>query len=45
LGVKLQGKRLLGVPRHGWVHNIKMDLKEMECEGVDCVQLAQDIVQ
>jgi hypothetical protein len=25
---KPEGSRLLGTPRHGWVHNIKMDLRD-----------------
>jgi len=32
---KPEGKRLLGRPRHRWVDNIKMDLQEVECGGVD----------
>jgi hypothetical protein len=27
---------------HGWEHNIKIDLKEIGCEGVDWIHLAQD---
>jgi hypothetical protein len=26
---KPEGKRSLGTPRHGWVNNIKMDLREI----------------
>jgi hypothetical protein len=39
---KPEGKRALGRPRHRWVDNIKMDLVELECCGVDWVGLAQD---
>jgi hypothetical protein len=28
---KLEGKRLLGRPRHRWEDNIKMDLQEVGC--------------
>jgi hypothetical protein len=30
---KPEGTRLLGRPKHRWVDNIKMDLKEIYCEG------------
>jgi hypothetical protein len=39
---KLEGKRLLIRPRHGWVDNIKMDLRETGCGGMDWIALAQD---
>jgi hypothetical protein len=29
-------------PRRGWEDNIKMDLQELECGGVDWIELAQD---
>jgi hypothetical protein len=32
---KPEGKRPLGRARHRWVDNIKMDLREIECDGVD----------
>jgi hypothetical protein len=32
---KSEGKRSLGRPRRKRENNIKMDLKEIECEGVD----------
>jgi hypothetical protein len=38
---KREGKRPLGRPRHRWVDNIKMDLREIGC-GVDWIDLAQD---
>jgi hypothetical protein len=37
-----EGKRPLGRPRSGWVDNIKMDLKEIGCNGKDWINLAQD---
>jgi len=40
--VKPEGKRPLGRPRHRWIDNIKMDLHEVECGGMDCIELAQD---
>ena len=40
---KPEGKRPLGRPRHRWEDNIKMDLQEVGCGGVDWVQLAQDM--
>jgi hypothetical protein len=39
---KLEGKRILGRHRCRWEDNIKMDLKEVECEGMDWIELAQD---
>jgi len=39
---KREGNRLLGRPRRRWEDNIKMDLREVECGGMDCVVLAED---
>ena len=39
---KPEGKRPLGRPRHRWEDNIKMDLQEVECRGMDWIELAQD---
>jgi len=39
---KPEGKRPLGRPRRRGEHNIKMDLQEVECEGMDWIELAQD---
>ena len=39
---KPEGKRRLGRPRYRWEDNIKMDLKEVGCRGMDWVELAQD---
>jgi len=41
LVVKPEGKRPLGRPRRRWEDNIKMDLKEMGCEGMDWIELDQ----
>jgi hypothetical protein len=38
---KPEGKRSLGRPRHRWKDNIKMDLQEVGCEGMDWIELAQ----
>jgi hypothetical protein len=32
---KLEGKRPLGRPRSRWMDNIKMDLREIEWDGMD----------
>jgi hypothetical protein len=37
---KLEGKRLLGRPRLKWEDNIKIDLREMRCGGMDWMELA-----
>jgi hypothetical protein len=39
---KLEGKRLLRRPRHGWIDNIKMVLRETRCSGMDWIALARD---
>jgi hypothetical protein len=39
---KSEGKRPLGRPRRRWEYNIKMDLQEVGCEGIDWIELAQD---
>ena len=36
------GKRPLGRPRHRWEDNIKMDLQEVGCVGMDWIRLAED---
>jgi len=37
-----EGKRPLGKPMCRWEDNIKMDLQEVGCGGVDWIDLAQD---
>jgi hypothetical protein len=37
-----EGKRPLGRPRRRWVDKIKMDLREIGWDGVDCIDMAQD---
>ena len=39
---KPEGKRPLGRPRHRWDDNIKMDLQEVGCGGMDWIEMAQD---
>jgi hypothetical protein len=39
---KPEGKRPLGKPRRRWEDNIKMDLQEVGCRGMDWIELAQD---
>jgi len=39
---KPKEKRQLGRPRRRWEDNIKMDLPEVTCEGLDWIDLAQD---
>ena len=36
------GKRPHGKPRHKWEYDIRMDLEEVQWEGVDWISLAQD---
>jgi hypothetical protein len=43
LGVgELEGKKQLGRPRRRWEDNIKMDLQEVECGGMQWTKLAKD---
>jgi hypothetical protein len=37
-----EGKRPLGRPRRRWVDNIKMDLREIERDGMDWIDLARN---
>jgi len=39
---KPEEKRPLRRPRHRWEDNIKMDLQEVGCGGMDWIKLAQD---
>jgi len=39
---KPEGKRTLGKPTRRWEDNIKMDLQEVGCGGMDWIGLTQD---
>ena len=39
---KPDGRRPLGILRQRWKDNIKMDLQEVGCGGMDWIKLAQD---
>jgi len=39
---KPEGKRPMGIPRRRREDNIKMDLEEVGCVGMDWIELAQD---
>ena len=39
---KPEGNRPLERPRRRWDDNIKMDLQEVGCGGMDWIELAQD---
>ena len=39
---KPEGKRPPGRPRRRWEDNIKTALQDVGCEGMDCMELAQD---
>ena len=39
---KPEGKRPLGKTRRRWEDNIKMDLQELGCGGIDWIDLAQE---
>jgi hypothetical protein len=38
-----EGKRSLGSPRRRWVDNIKMNLRKIGWDGMDWIDLAQDM--
>jgi hypothetical protein len=40
-----QGKIPLGRPRRRWVDNIKMDLREIGWDGVDWIDMTEDVDQ
>jgi hypothetical protein len=42
---KPEGMRPIGRPRRRWVDNIKTDLRETGWDGMDWIDLAQDIDQ
>jgi hypothetical protein len=35
-------KLFVGIPRRRWADNIKMNLREIGWDGMDCTDLAQD---
>jgi hypothetical protein len=37
-----EGKRPLGIPRHRWEDEIRMDLRDIGLGGVDWIRLSQD---
>jgi hypothetical protein len=39
---KPEGKKPRERPRRRWEDNIRMDLQEVGCGGMDCIELAQD---
>ena len=39
---KHEGKKPLGRLRHRWGENIKMDIQEVGCGGMEWIELAQD---
>jgi len=40
---KPEGNRLLGILRRRWEDNIRMDLQEVGCVGMDWIELAPDM--
>ena len=39
---KLEGKRPLGRPRRRWEDNIKMNLREVDCDPGEWIDLGED---
>jgi hypothetical protein len=44
-GCKVKGMRPRGRSKSRWDDNIKMDLKELQLEGVNWIHLSQDRIQ
>ena len=42
VGGETGGKETIGKPRGSWQDNIKMDLQEVKCGGMEWIKLAQD---
>jgi hypothetical protein len=42
---KPEGRKPLGRPRRRWVNNIKMDRREIGWDGMDRIDLAQNMYQ
>jgi hypothetical protein len=40
-----EGKRPLGIPRHRWVDNIKMNFREVGWDCMNWIDLAEDMDQ
>jgi hypothetical protein len=40
---KQDGKRTLGRPRRRWVDNIKIDIREIGWDGINWIDLAQEM--
>jgi len=40
---KPERKRPLGRPKRRWEDNIKIDVQDVGCEGMDWIELAQDM--
>jgi hypothetical protein len=40
-----EGKRPLGRPRRSWEDNIKVDLQEVGCGGMDWIELASGSIK
>jgi hypothetical protein len=43
LAGKPEGNKPLGRPRRRWGDNVKINLQEVGCGGMDWIELAQDI--
>jgi hypothetical protein len=41
-GGEIWGKETIGRPGRRWEDNIKMDLQDISCGGMDWIELAQD---
>jgi len=44
-GWEARMERPLGRPRRRWEDDIRIDLREIEIDGANCIRLAQDRVQ
>jgi hypothetical protein len=42
---KIERSGIFCRPKHGWEDSIKMNLKEIECDGVDWISISEDLEQ
>jgi hypothetical protein len=39
---KVEGRRPLGIPRHGWENNIKVNIKGRAWDDINCIKRDQN---
>jgi hypothetical protein len=41
-GGETRDKELLGIPRHSWLDNMEVAVKEVDCKDLDLIHLAEN---